>query len=166
MSLGVFNLTIESKNPNLLTNIFSLEHSNIDTAFCYSSFHELFTSLLHKYAPIKKSMPRCNHLHMTKTLGKAIIMLRSKLKDNYNRNQSIKNWDWRIILEIFNLKNLSNKRKFWKTTKPHFNNKGLNFKKYLLLKKSALIINKGKTGKRSMNSLSMSHKVLNHTLTK
>ena len=103
---------------------------------------------------------------MTKTLGKAIIMLRSKLKDNYNRNQSVKNWDWRIILEIFNLKNLSNKRKFGKTTRPHFNNKGLNFKKYLLLKKSALIINKGKTGKRSTNSLSMSHKVLNHTLTK
>ena len=75
MSLGVFNLTIESKNPNLLINIFSLEHSNIDIAFCHSSFLELFTSLLHKYAPIKGNMPRCNHLHMTKALGKAIICL-------------------------------------------------------------------------------------------
>ena len=74
------------------------------------------------------------------------IMLRSKLKNNYYRNRSAKNWDWRTILGIFNLKNLLGNRNFWNTTKPYFNNKGLNFKKYLLLEKSILITNKGVAG--------------------
>ena len=56
-------------------------YSNIDKVYCYSSFHEFFTSLLHKYAPIKKSIPRYNNPYTKKALRKA-IMLRLKLKNN------------------------------------------------------------------------------------
>ena len=69
-------------------------HSNIDKkeAYCYSSFHETFTSLPHQYVSIKKKILRCNkNLFMTKTLRKT-IMLRSKLKTKYNKTDQLKTW--------------------------------------------------------------------------
>ena len=69
-------------------------HSNIDKkeAYCYSSFHETFTSLPHQYVSIKKKILRCNNnLYMTKTLRKT-IMLRSKLKTKYNKTDQLKTW--------------------------------------------------------------------------
>ena len=84
-------------------------HSNIDKkeAYCYSSFHETFTSLPHQYVSIKKKILGCNkNLYMTKTLRKTImliiiiiiiiiiitIMLRSKLKTKYNKTDQLKTW--------------------------------------------------------------------------
>lgn len=69
-------------------------HSNIDKkeAYCYSSFHETFTSLPHQYVSIKKKILGCNkNLYMTKTLRKT-IMLRSKLKTKYNKTDQLKTW--------------------------------------------------------------------------
>lgn len=69
-------------------------HSNIDKkeAYCYSSFHETFTSLPHQYVSIKKKILRCNNnLYMTKTLRKT-VMLRSKLKTKYSKTDQLKTW--------------------------------------------------------------------------
>ena len=76
---------------------------------------------------------------MTKTLRKD-IMHRPKLNNIYIRKRNVKNCEnykkqrnfpvdllCKIKTEYFknlNVKDLSNNRKFWKTTKPYFSNKG------------------------------------------
>ena len=67
-------------------------YSNIDKkeVYCYSSFHEAFTSKFHEYVPIKKKILRYNNNpYMMKTLRKA-IMLRWKLKYKYKKNDNYK----------------------------------------------------------------------------
>ena len=59
----------------------------------YSQFHEIFLKTLDAIAPIKKKILRFNHnLFMSKALRKA-IMVRSKLKNKYNKNRTEENWD-------------------------------------------------------------------------
>ena len=89
---------------------------------------------------------------MTKTLRKA-IMHRSRLKNIYIRKRNDKNWENNKQRNFFvdllrktkteyfknlNVKDLSDNRKFWKTIKPYFSNKGLNSIKRLLKKKAIL----------------------------
>ena len=91
---------------------------------------------------------------MTKTLRKA-IMHRSRLKKYiYICKRNEKNWEnykkqghfcvdllRKVKIEYFknpNVKDLSDNRKFWKTIKPYFSNKGLNSIKLLLKKKAIL----------------------------
>ena len=89
---------------------------------------------------------------MTKTLRKA-IMHRSRLKNIYIRKRNDKNWENNKQRNFFvdllrktkteyfknlNVKDLSDNRKFWKTIKPYFSNKGLNSIKLLLKKKAIL----------------------------
>ena len=78
---------------------------------------------------------------MTKALRKA-IMTRSRLKNIYNKKRSYDNWDKykkqrnfcmkllrKTKQDYFNnidIKSDSDTKKFWKTIKPYFSNKGLN----------------------------------------
>ena len=91
---------------------------------------------------------------MSKALRKT-IMHRSKLKNIYNNYRTEHNWanykkqiNFCVNLlrktktEYFqklNVKDLSDNRKFWKTIKPIFNNKGLNSNKLMLKENSRLI---------------------------
>ena len=84
---------------------------------------------------------------MSKALRKA-IMHRSKLKNIYNKKRTDVNWanykkqrNFCVTLlrrtkkEYFqnlNVKDLSDNKKFWKTIKSYFSNKGLNSNKMLL----------------------------------
>ena len=59
----------------------------------YTQFHEIFLKTLDAIAPIKKKILRFNHnLFITKALRKA-IMVRSKLKNKYNKIRTEENWD-------------------------------------------------------------------------
>ena len=59
----------------------------------YSQFHEIFRKTLDAIAPQKKKILRFNHNpFMTKALRKA-IMVRSTLKNKYNKNRTGENWD-------------------------------------------------------------------------
>ena len=80
---------------------------------------------------------------MTKTLRKAIVH-RSKFKNIYNKKWTNDNWanykkqrNFCVILlrktktgyyypVTLNIRDLSDNRKFWKTIKPYFTDKGLN----------------------------------------
>ena len=78
---------------------------------------------------------------MTKSLRKA-IMLRSRLKNNLNKQSSDENWNNYKKQKNFcvkllchtkekyssdiNVKSIPDNKKFWKTIKPFFSNKGLN----------------------------------------
>ena len=84
---------------------------------------------------------------MTKSFRKA-IMLRSKLKNNFNKQRSDENWDnyqkqrnfcvklLRQTKEIYfsniNVKSISDNKKFWKTIKA-FSNKGPNTNNTMLV---------------------------------
>ena len=82
-------------------------------------------------------------------------MHRSRLKNTYIRKRIDKNWEnykkqrnfcidllcktKTEYLKNLNVKDLSDNRKFWKTIKPYFSNKGLNSIKLLLKKKGNLV---------------------------
>ena len=124
------------------------------TSYDYSCFQNIFIALLNKHAPIKKKIMRFNNNpFMSKALRKA-IMHRSKLKNIYNNYRTEDNWanykkqrNFCVNLlrktktEYFqklNVKDLSDNKKFWKTIKPFFSNKGLNSNK-LMLKENRII---------------------------
>ena len=121
------------------------------TSFEYSDFRRTLTRVLHNHALIKKKILRFNNSRfMTKTLRKA-IMHRSKFKNIYNKKRTNDNWvnykkqrNFSVNLlrktkkdyfQNLNTRDLSNNRKFWKTIKPYFTNKGLNSNINFSLKK-------------------------------
>ena len=120
----------------------------------YSNFQNIFIQVLNNHAPAKKKIVRfSNSPFMTKTLRKA-IMHRSRLKNIYIRKRNDKNWENNKQRNFFvdllrktkteyfknlNVKDLSDSRKVWKTTKLYFSNKGLNSNKLLLKEKGNLV---------------------------
>ena len=104
---------------------------------------------LDKIAPVKVKVLRFNNnAFMTKSLRKA-IMLRSRLKNNLNKQRSDENWNnykkqrnfcvklLRQTKEKYfsdiNVKSISDNKKFWKTIKPFFSSKGLNTNNMMLV---------------------------------
>ena len=123
----------------------------------YSNFQKIFIQVLNNHAPAKKKIMLFNNSpFMTKTLRKA-IMHRSRLKKIYIyiRKRNDKNWEnckkqrnfcvdllHQTKTQYFknlNVKDLSDKRKVWKTIKPYFSNKSSNSSKLLLKEKSSLV---------------------------
>ena len=67
----------------------------------YSTFQAVFLEILNKIAPVKAKVLRFNNnAFMTKSLRKA-IMLRSRLKNNFNKQRPDENWDSYKKLRIF-----------------------------------------------------------------
>ena len=91
---------------------------------------------------------------MTKSLRKA-IMLRSRLKNNFNKKRSDENWDnykkqrnfcvklLRQTKEKYfndiNVKSISDNKKFWKTIKPFFSDKDLNTNNMMLVENNEIV---------------------------
>ena len=91
---------------------------------------------------------------MTKSLGKA-IMLRSRLKNNFNEQRSDENWDnykkqRNFCVKLFrqtkekyfsdiNVKSISGNKKFWKTIKPFFSNRGQNTSNMMLVEDNKIV---------------------------
>ena len=66
---------------------------NSQTYLSYSTFQAVFLESLNKIARVKVKVLRFNNnTFMTKSLRKA-TMLRSKLKNNFNKQRSNENWD-------------------------------------------------------------------------
>ena len=89
---------------------------------------------------MKKKIQRfSNSPFVTKQLRKA-IMHRSRFKNVFNKNHTPKTWDTyknqrnfcvnflgktkKEYFENINVKDVNNNKKFWKTIKPFFSNKG------------------------------------------
>ena len=128
---------------------------NSQTNLSYSSFQAVFLEIFNKIAPVKAKVLRFNsNAFMTKSLRKA-IMLRSRLKNNFNKQRSDKNWDnykkqrnfcVKLLRQIkekyfsdFNVKSISDNKKFWKTIKPFFPNKGLNTNNMMLVEDNEIV---------------------------
>ena len=121
----------------------------------YSTFQAVFLEILNKIAPVKVKVLRFNNnVFMTKSLRKA-IMLRSRLKNNFNKQRSDENWDnykkqrnfcvklLRQTKEKYfsdiNVKSISDNKKFWKTIKPFFSNTGLNANNMTLVENNEIV---------------------------
>ena len=106
----------------------------------YSSFENIFLSVLNKHAPYKKKLVRANQKpYLTKQLRKA-IMNRSSLEHKFYKCQTIENHqaykkqnnycnrlykrERRKYYSNLDLKTITDNKKFWNTTKPLFSNKG------------------------------------------
>ena len=128
---------------------------NSQTNLSYSTFQAVFLEILNKIAPVKVKVLRFNNnAFMTKSLRKA-IMLRSRLKNNFNKQRSDENWDnykkqrnfcvklLRHTKEKYfsdvNVKSISDNKKFWKTIKQVFSNNGLNTNNVTLLEDNEIV---------------------------
>ena len=128
---------------------------NSQTNLSYSTFQAVFLEILNKIAPVKvKVLWFNNNAFMTKSLRKA-IMLRSKLKNNFNKQRSDGNWDnykkqrnfcVKLLHQTkekyfsdINVKSISDNKKFWKTIKPFFSNKGLNTNNMMLVEDNEIV---------------------------
>ena len=129
--------------------------SNSQTNLSYSTFQPVFLETLNKIAPVKVRVLRFNNnAFMTNSLRKALI-LRSRLKNKFNKQRSVESWDnykkqrnfcvklLRQTKEKYfsdiNVKSISGNEKFWKTIKPFFSNKGLNANNMMLVEDNKIV---------------------------
>ena len=124
------------------------------SSFEYSDFQSTFTRVPHNHAPIKKKILRFNNgSFMTKTLRKAKskfknILSKKRANDNWPSYKKQRNFGVNLLrktkkdyFQNLNIRDLSDNRKFWKTIKPYFTNKGVNSNKFLLKEKGNFVLN-------------------------
>ena len=121
----------------------------------YERFETIFLNVLNKHAPYKKKILRANQQpYITKTLRKA-IMKRSELERKYYKNSSPENnkayrkqkkfcsklykRERKKYYSNLDIKNITDNKKFWKTMKPFFSEKGVFSKNITLVNKDSII---------------------------
>ena len=109
---------------------------HLSSTLDFESFHFAFKTTLHRFAPLKQKVVRNNNQHFViKTLCKA-LMKASKLRNRFNEERNAKNSsDFKqqrnhcsnLLKEPktrnfnnLNVKDLTEKKPFWKTIKPFF----------------------------------------------
>ena len=126
----------------------------------YGEFEAVFLRELNKHASLKnKFLRHINNPVMTKDLRKQ-IMVRSKLRNIFNKNRNYENWckykrQRNLCLNLLrktkksfykNLdeKQVSDNKVFWKKVKPSFSDKGVNSSKITLVEKNSIIVDEKK----------------------
>ena len=125
------------------------------TDLTYTGFEKVFLRTRDCHAPIKKKILRANeNSFMSKALRKA-IMMRSRMKNLYLKNKTDLNWSnyktqrnfctnllRKTKKEYFSkldIIKVSDSKKFWKTIKPFFSDKGLNYNKMVFSENDQII---------------------------
>ena len=122
----------------------------------YSSFESTFDKVLDKHAPIKKKYVRANDKpFMTRALRKA-VMLRTRLRNRYNKGQTVENWnkfhkhqncvklfrrEKRNYYNNLDISLVTDNKKFWKTVKPFFSDKLQTNNNIVLIEDETIISN-------------------------
>ena len=131
----------------------SIETTDLD----YSSFQNCFEKVLDKHAPMKKKYARANDgPFMNRALRKA-IMLRSRLKNRYNKSRTAEHWEAfcrqrNLCVRLFrrekrnfyknlNISDITDNKKFWKTVKPVISDKGQSNSRITLIENDTIISN-------------------------
>ena len=121
----------------------------------YERFETIFLNVLNKHAPYKKKILRANQQpYITKTLRKA-IMKRSELERKYYKNSSPENnkayrkqknlcsklykRERKKYYSNLDIKNITDNKKFWKTMKPFFSEKGVFSQNITLVNNDSII---------------------------
>ena len=130
----------------------TLQNANI---IDYSHFEKIFLDILNVHAPVKKKKLRANETpYMTKALRKA-IMKRSELETKFRKKYSIvaeaafkkqKNFVSRLykkerkkFYSSLKISDINDGKKFWKTMKPLFSDKGTKIQKITIVEKDEII---------------------------
>ena len=125
--------------------------------FQYDKFEQAFLSILDRHAPQKSKVLRANSKpYVNKEMRKA-IMHRSKLQNKLYKNytpenlsayRQQKNYYNRLYkktrkeyLNNLNLNNITDNKKFWRTVKPFFTDKGARREKIVLVEEERIINN-------------------------
>ena len=123
----------------------------------YSSFENAFDRLLYKHAPIKKKYVRANDKpFMTRALRKA-TMLRSRIRNKYNEDQTVENWnnfrkqrsscvklfrkEKRNYYNSLDISLLTDNKKFWKSVKAIFSDNSQSQNKIVLTEGERIVSN-------------------------
>ena len=167
LTTSIMKLTYTKGNPkikfyrdykNFDNDLFKVDLENSLrnlTDLTYTSFEKVFLRTLDCHAPIKKKILRANeNSFMSKALRKA-IMMRSRMKNLYLKNKTDLNWSnyktqrnfctnllRKTKKEYFSkldIIKISDSKKFWKTIKPFFSDKGLNCNKMMLSENDQII---------------------------
>ena len=126
----------------------------------YIEFEKAFLTVLNKQALLKaKFLRHNNNPFMTKELRKA-IMKRSQLKNTYNKNHNYENWylykkqrnfcvsllrkTKRNYFKNVKIQDITDNKKFWKTIRPYFSDKGYNQTKITIVEKDSIITDEKK----------------------
>ena len=136
---------------NDFKNIFKFEPEKVKSESCVESreFEAVFLKELNKHAPLKKKFLRHNNNSiMTKDLRKQ-IMVRSKLRNMFNKNRNYENWckykrphnfclnlsrkTKKSFYKNLDEKQVSDNKAFYKNVKPFFRNNGVNSSKITLV---------------------------------
>ena len=140
-------------NHNNFERDLMLSMNSLDRS--YRSFEETVINTLNKHAPLKKEIVRADEVpYMTKNLKKAIAT-RSRLENRYYKVKSIENKlaykkqrnfcsrlykkERKVYYTKLNINNITDNRKFWKTMKPFFSDKGVNTSKITLIEDNQII---------------------------
>ena len=125
------------------------------TNHCYAEFEKAFLKELNKHVPLKKNILRHNNnAFMTKEPRKE-IMLRSKLKNKFNKERNHINWcnykrqcnrclsilrkTKKEYFNSLNIKQVSDNKFFWKSIKPLFSDKASNSSTITLVEENNII---------------------------
>ena len=121
----------------------------------YETFESIFLKALDKHAPCKKKIIRANQKpYMTRTLRKA-IMKRSELERRYFKYNSSENnkayrkqkkfcsrlykKERRKYYSSLDISDVTDNKRFWKTIKPLFSDKGVSSQNITLVKNDNII---------------------------
>ena len=114
--------------------------TNLANCKNYSQYKIRFLEVLNAHAPLKKKVVRANEVpYMTKALRKAIVT-RSRLENRYHKDktgESLRNYrkqknfcsrlykkERKKYYSSLDVKKVTDNKKFWKTMKPFFSDKG------------------------------------------
>ena len=123
----------------------------------YDEFKDVFMNTLSKHAPVKEKLVRANNApFMNKTLAKS-VMIRSRLRNKFNKNPTVENEtaykiQRNLCVKLFrnakkeyygNLDHsiLSDNKKFWEVMKPLFSEKQKIMRKIILIDDDKVIYN-------------------------
>ena len=133
----------------------------------YGEFEAVFLKEPNKHAPLKKKFIRHNNNpFMTKDLRNQ-IMVRSKLKNFFNKNRHYGNWckykrqrnlclnllrkTKKSFYENLDEKQVSDNKVFWEKVRPSFSDKGANCSKINLVEKNSIIVDEKKIANIMIN---------------
>ena len=137
----------------------------------YSSFQNCFGKVLDKHALIKRKYARGNDGPFMNRVRRKAIMLRSRLKNKYNKSGTAEHWEAfrrqrNLCVKLFRkekrsfynrltISDITDNKKFWKTVKPAFSDKGQSNSKITLIENDTLILNNKKVAE-TMNDYCVS----------
>ncbi len=133
----------------------------------YTSFQDTFQRVLDKHAPMKKRYIRANDSpFMNRTLHKA-FMLRTRLKNKYNKNRTADNWDAfrrqrnlcvklsrqakRCFYNQLDISEITDNKKFWKTVKPFISDKSSSKSRITLIEEGKIVSNESEVAETFNN---------------